>query len=81
MLRKFCPVVVSREVQVQRGLNFKVARYHLRALNIKIIMLLVADRLSTAVFKAWRSHLTKQCPPNTKRLQQLKQQGLYGIPS
>ena len=25
--------------------------------------------------EAWRSHLTKQCPPNTKRLQQSKQQG------
>ena len=45
---------------------------------VVLVAVVVVLEFSLSIFtflQAWRSHLTKQCQPNTKRLQQLKQQG------
>jgi hypothetical protein len=44
---------------------------------VVVFLKLLMTSLSHCVLQAWRTHLTKQCSTNTKRLQQLKQQGRY----
>jgi hypothetical protein len=66
------------EIVVVVGVGVAVAVAVVVVVVVVVVFLkLLMTSLSHFVLQAWRTHLTKQCSTNTKRLQQLKQQGRY----